>query len=191
MRIRTWLNRILKKEAQQDTSFPIYKIETPDKIIETKIQPVKVPTVFDVCERLSNLSQDMVVLKNEMVSRSWFVNEFEDKTPSIINVLNEINDNLNSLRNNFTEFTKTLSPKLSNFTKDTAMLTDINHFSMHLNTSEVLHEIIKKSKKIRYRDIKKQVPISDPTLSKYLKILVSKKKIRRTKVGKAVFYEPI
>ena len=188
MGIRTWLTKVLKKEDHQIQSIPVYKLETPDKIVETKIQPVKIPTIFDVGERLSNLSHDITLLKNEMLTRSWFDKEFEDTSPAILEKLNEINDRLSSLHNNFNNFTS----RLSNFTKDTdsTQFTDINHFT-HLNTPEIIYKIIKTHKRARYKDIKKSVPISDPTLSKYLKILVSKKKIRRIKVGKAVFYEPI
>lgn len=188
MGIKTWFNAILKKDTRQIAPIPIYRLETPDKIVETKIQPIKIPTVFDVAERLVNLSQEISVLKNEMVTIPWFKNEFEDMTPSIVDKLNEINHRLSSLQESFTNFTS----KLSNFTKDsiTTQFTDIDHFSMPLNTSKIIHKIIKTHKKIRYRDIIKQLPVSDPTLSKYLKILVSDKKIRRIKVGKAVFYEP-
>jgi hypothetical protein len=191
MGIKTWLNKILKKDTYQIVPIPIYRLETPDKIVETKIQPVKIPTIFDVSERLANLSRDISILKNEMVSKSWFKNEFEDISPSIIDKLNEITNNLRSLQESFTNFTNLLSSKLSNFTKDsTVRFSDVNHFSMPLDTSEIIYKIVKAHKKIRYKDIKKQIPVSDPTLSKYLKILVFNKKIRRKKVGKAVFYEP-
>ena len=105
---------------------------------------------------------------------SWFKNEFQDVSPSILDKLDEINENLNSLRNNITNFTNLLSSRLSNFTKDTSLpnFTDINHFSAHLNTAEVIYKVIKSHKKTRYKDIIKHVPVSDPTLSKYLKILV-------------------
>lgn len=192
MGIKTLLSKLLKKDSDQISPIPVYRLETPDKIVETKIQPVKIPTTFDISERLANLSHDISGLKNEMVSMSWFKNEFQDVSPSILNKLDEINENLNSLQDNITNFINLLSSsKLSNFTKDTAIpaLTDINHFSAHLNTAEVIYKVIKSHKKTRYRDIIKKVPVSDPTLSKYLKILVHDKKIRRVKVGKAVFYE--
>ena len=192
MGIRTLLNKLLKKDSNQTTPIPVYRLETPDKIVETKIQPVKIPTVFDISERLANLSHDISGLKNEMVSRSWFKNEFEDTSPSLIEKLDEINDNLQSLQDGFTNFTNSFSSKLSNFTKDTVFqFTDVDHFSTHLNTSEIIYKVIKSHKKTRYRDIIKHVPVSDPTLSKYLKILVHDKKIRRTKIGKAVFYEAV
>jgi len=193
MGIQTWLNKVLKRETGQINQIPIYRLETPDKIVETKIQPVKIPTIFDVSERLANLSRDISILKNEMVSRSWFKTEFEDISPSLDEKLDEINNNLRSLQEGISNFTNLLSSRLSNFTKDIAMpnFTDISHFSAHLNTADVIHKVIKSHKKTRYRDIIKRVPVSDPTLSKYLKILVHNKKIRRIKVGKAVFYEAI
>ncbi len=191
MGIKTLLSKLLKKDSDQITPIPVYRLETPDKILETKIQPVKIPTTFDISERLVHLSRDISELKNEMVSRSWFKTEFEDVSPSLVDKLNEITDELKLLHNNFTNFSKLLSSRLSNFSKDVAIpdFTDIDHFSAHSNTAEVIHKVIKSNKKIRYRDIIKHVPVSDPTLSKYLKILVHDKKIRRKRVGKAVFYE--
>ena len=192
MGIKTWLNKVLKKDTQQIGPIPVYRLETPDKILETKIQPIKLPTTFDISERLVNLSRDISHLKDEMVSRSWFKTEFEDVSPSVVDKLDGISNELKSLQNNFTKFTKLLSSELSNFSKTTILpVTDVNHFGMSLNTSEIIYKIIKRNKNIRYKGIKKQVPVSDPTLSKYLKILISKKKIRRTKIGKAVFYEPV
>lgn len=193
MGIKTLLSKLLKKDSDQISPIPVYRLETPDKIIETKIQPVKIPTTFDISERLANLSHDISGLKNEMVSRSWFKTEFEDVSPSVVDKLDEISNELKSLQNNFTNFTKLLSSRLSNFSKDIAIpnFADINHFSAHLNTAEVIYKVIKSRKKTRYKDIIKHVPVSDPTLSKYLKILVHDKKIRRVKVGKAVFYEAV
>jgi hypothetical protein len=183
----------LKKDIRQIEPIPIYRVETPDKIIETKIQPVKMPTVFDISERLANLSHDISALKNEMVTTSWFKNEFQDTTPVMISKLNEITDDLRSLNTAFTNFANTLSLKLSNFTKSTDIpqIADANYFNTSLNTPEIIHEIVKNHKKIRYKDIIKLMPVSDPTLSKYLKTLVSENKIRRIKVGKAVFYETV
>jgi len=193
MGIKTLLHKLLGEDNNQIVQIPIYRLETPDKIVETKIQPVKIPTIFDVSERLANLSHDIFILKNEMVSRSWFKNEFQDISPSIIDKLNEISNGIHSLQNTFNNFTNPIPSKLSNFTKDTSSVqfADISRFTTLLNTSDIIYEIVKAHKKIRYKDIIKFVPISDPTLSKYLKILVSEKKIRRIKVGKAVFYEPI
>ncbi len=191
MSIKTFLDKILKKDDQQIEPISVYRIETPDKIVETKIQPVKVPNIFDVSERLVNLSHDISNLKNEMVSKSWFKDEFQDISPTITDKLNEINKNLNLLQNAFSNFSNLMSSKLSNFTKDTniSQPANINYFDMSINTSEIIYEVIKTNKRIRYKDIMKRIPLSDPTLSKYLKILVSNNKIRRIKIGKAVFYE--
>ena len=179
MTVRSWLGKLLKREPQTIYPLSIYKVETPDKIIETKIQPVKIPTIVDLGERLGSLSRDLSYLRNEVVTKTWFTNEFEDATPRIIGLLNEMNENLRTL--------------LSKFTKDTTatQLTDVEHFSTSLNTPDFILKIIKSNKKVRYKDIKKQVPVSDPTLSKYLRILVHGKKIRRIKVAKAVFYEAV
>jgi len=191
--IKSLFSKILGSKSDQIEPISVYRVETPDKIVETKIQPVKLPTVFDISERLVNLSNDIYLLKNEMVSRSWFKNEFQDISPSITDKLDKIHETLLSLQDAFNNFTNAFSSKLSNFTKDgeTISFADINHFNAPLSTSEVIHEIIKKNKKIRYKDIIKHVPISDPTLSKYLKILTTKNKIRRIKIGKAVFYEAV
>ena len=193
MGIKSLFSKILGSKSDQIEPISVYRVETPDKIVETKIQPVKLPTVFDISERLVNLSNDIYLLKNEMVSRSWFKNEFQDISPSITDKLDKIHETLLSLQDAFNNFTNAFSSKLSNFTKDgeTISFADINHFNAPLSTSEVIHEIIKKNKKIRYKDIIKHVPISDPTLSKYLKILTTKNKIRRIKIGKAVFYEAV
>ena len=179
MNVRSWLVNLLKKDTYSISPLSVYKLETPDKIIETKIQPVRLPTVVDVGERLALLVRDISYLKKEMASKTWFMNEFEDVTPRIIDLLNEINENSRTLLSKFTK--TTVAPQLS----------DIEHFAGSFNTSEFLLKIIKSHKKIRYKDIKKQMPVSDPTLSKYLKFLVKTNKIRRIKIGKAVFYKPI
>ncbi len=189
MSIRTWLINRLKKDNRQTTSIPIHRIETPDKIIETKIRPVKVPTAFDISERLAYLSRDILILKDQMVTKFWFRNEFDDVTPAMTEKLDRISDDLRSLQNNFTNLTSVLS----NLTKDdlASKVPDIDYFGMSFNTPDIIMNIVKTNKAIRYKDIKKQLPVSDPTLSKYLKNLVSDKKINRIKVGKAVFYEAI
>jgi len=179
MGVRSWLGNLLGREPTPISPLSVYKLETPDKIIETKIQPVKLPTVVDIGERLGTLVRDVSYLKNEMVTKSWFRRDFEDMTPQIINLLNEINENLRVLLSNFTK--NQISPKID----------DIEHFDQPLKTSEFLLKIIKSQKKVRYKNIKKQIFVSDPTLSKYLKLLVKTKKIRRIEIGKAVFYKPI
>ena len=56
--------------------------------------------------------------------------------------------------------------------------------------SEVV-EILKKGGRVRFKDLSAKLKISDPTLSKYLKILCETNKTKRKKVGKAVYYELI
>lgn len=187
MSIRTWLVNKLKKDTRQIAPIPIHRIETPDKIIETKIRPVKVPTIFDISERLAYLSRDISILKEQMVTKSWFRNEFDDVTPAMAEKLDMISNDLHSLQNNFSNLTS----GLSNLTKDdlAPKVPDIDYLGMSFNAPDIIMNIVKTNKTIRYKDIKKQLPVSDPTLSKYLKILVSDKKINRIKVGKAVFYE--
>jgi hypothetical protein len=191
--IKTFFNELLGKETNQIAPISVYRVETPDKIVETKIQPVKIPNIFDVSERLANLAHDISALKNDMVSRSWFKDEFQDISPSITDKLNEISAILRSLQTTINNFTNLFSSKLSNFTKDgtSTQFSDLNRFNVSLGISGIIYEIIKTHEKIRYKDIIKSVPASDPTLSKYLKILVSENKIRRIKVGKAVYYEVV
>lgn len=193
MSIKTFFNELLGKETNQIAPISVYRVETPDKIVETKIQPVKIPNIFDVSERLANLAHDISALKNDMVSRSWFKDEFQDISPSITDKLNEISAILRSLQTTINNFTNLFSSKLSNFTKDgtSTQFSDLNRFNVSLGISGIIYEIIKTHEKIRYKDIIKSVPASDPTLSKYLKILVSENKIRRIKVGKAVYYEVV
>jgi len=189
MGVGSWLKSMFKTEKEQinDISFkpiPILRMETPEKIIETKIKPVKIPTIMDIGERLGLISHDLTDLKREMVSKSWFKTEYEDSSPEIIDKLEKIESKLNVLQESLVKFnvltkeiTKTPSTKLS--------------YPETLNIHDKILDIIQKEKKIRYKDIAARLPVTDPTLCKYLKKLLIMNKITKRRVGKAVYYEPI
>ena len=183
MSLGSWLRDKFKKESSLET-LQISKIETPEKIVETKITPVKVPTIVDVGGKLALISRDLMELKQEMVSKSWFKSEYEDAGYAILERLEKIESNIESLNN--------LLNDLSNVTK--AIKPDLSKEPLYeetFNTKEKILEIIINSKKIRFKGLSNKLKISDPTLSKYLKILLNSNKIKKTKIGKAVFYELI
>jgi hypothetical protein len=191
MNVGSWLRTLFKsekKERLQMKPISIFKIETPEKIVETKIQPVKIPTIVDIGERLGRICRDLSILKKEMVSKSWFKSEYEDTGELVVKKLDKVNIKLDTLIESFSRFNnefKTLLKKLSNFTKST----EPELGKIITSTPDQIYNIIKRERKIRYKDIARMVPVTDPTLSKYLKKLVTNNKIKRTKIGKAVYYE--
>jgi Fic family protein len=192
MSVGSWFKALFKgekKERPQIKPIPVFKIETPEKIVETKIQPVKIPTIVDIGERLGRICRDLSILKEEMVSKSWFKFEYEDTGELVLNKLDKVNTKMDMLIESFSGFNnefKTLLKKLSNFTKNTVK-PELS--KVILNTPDQVYNIIKREGKIRYKEIARMVSVTDPTLSKYLKKLVAAKKIKRTKIGKAVYYE--
>jgi len=182
MSINTWLRSIFGAKKKEHTTktvepIPILRTETPEKIIETKIRPFRVPTIMDIGERLAIISRDLSYLKNEMVSRSWFKSEYQGTDTEIIEKLTTIESKLNTLINTLSNFTK---PGLIKF-----------NLPIKLSVSDRILKIIKEKKKIRYKDIRVIMNVTDPTLCKYLKMLLKSKKIKKTKEGKAVYYEAI
>jgi DNA-binding transcriptional ArsR family regulator len=183
MGLSSWLRNKFKREVPPST-LQISKIETPEKIIETKITPVRVPTVVDIGGRLALISRDLFELKQEMVSKSWFKTEYDDASSAILERLEKIDlkiESLNSLLKELSNVTKGIKPELSKepFYQET------------FNTKDEILKTIINSKKIRFKDLSNRLNISDPTLSKYLKILLGLNKIKRTRTGKAVFYEVV
>lgn len=181
MSISTWFKSVFGSKKKQPIvknmePIPILRTETPEKIIETKIKPVKIPTIMDIGERLALIYRDLTHLKNEMVSKSWFKSEYKDTGSVIIERLSSIESKLNILINT-----------LSNFTKQT---TKIDYPQIKLSISDRLLEIIAEKKKIRYKDIAASMNVTDPTLCKYLKVLLKSKKIKKIREGKAVYYTP-
>ena len=184
MGVSTWFKSIFGSKKNQHRvktmePIPILRTETPEKIIETKIKPVKIPTIMDIGERLALIYRDLGHLKNEMVSRSWFKSEYEDTGTAIIEKLSTIESKLNILINSLSNFTKQITK---------TDLTKIDYSQIKLSISDRLVKIIKEKKKIRYKNIATIMNVTDPTLCKYLKILLKSKKIKKIKEGKAVYY---
>jgi len=168
-----------KDISHTDNSLPefsIFKTETPEKIIETRIKPIKIPTILDLGEKLSHLSSHISSLKEDVVTKSWFLNQYEDASNEILNSLNDINKIVYEIKDILTD-TKNLSKNLS----------DVSN--KRLNASDMILNVLKKNEKLRFRDIVSLLPFSDPTISKHIKILLNNNKIKRTKIGKAAFYE--
>jgi len=186
MSIGSWFKSIFASKKEQPNgilieSIPILRKETPDKIIETEIRPIRIPTIMDIGERLAHISRDLSHLKNEMISKSWFKLEYEDTGSESIEKLSSIESKLNILINTLSDFTKQFSK---------TDLIEIGYPKIKLSISDRILNIIKKKKKIRYKDIAASLDVTDPTLCKYLKILLESKKIKKVKEGKAVYYIP-
>ena len=190
MGLGSWLSNLLvkKKETSEKSEVSeilLNRLETSDKILETRIRPVKLPSTIEIGERLGFILRDLSNLKEEMISKSWFKAEYEDASPEIIEKLGKVEsrlEQLNGLLNN-------LSNVLSNlkFYEKPELSKPIS--TGYLDLNEKILDIIKKSQRIRYRDIAKELNVTDPTITKHLKILLTSNRIRKTKVGKAVFYE--
>lgn len=185
----SWLKQKLlqqKTVVNQNESITISKTETPDKIIETRIRPVKIPTILDIGEKLGHISNDLSSIKTDIVSRSWFKSEYEDCSPLIIDDLRKIQkslnlliDTVNHINNNLSNFTKTYS-----YTKGV----DLPPYPMMFHTPDHIIELIKKNGPMRFKELRTLLNVTDPTLSKYLKKLTLDNVLIRKKSGKAVFY---
>lgn len=184
MSIGSWLKSIFDTKEDKPTvttiePISILKTETPDKIIETKIRPVRVPTIMDIGERLALISHDLTHLRDEMISRSWFKSQYTGSSGEVIERLSMIESKLNILINTLNDFTKDINK------------TDLIKIGYPtISVSDRILKIIKEGKKIRYKDIRASMNVTDPTLCKYLKILLESKKIKKIKEGKAVYYIP-
>lgn len=192
MGLRYWLKSIFKAKEQKDTfidSVPIFKSETPTKIVETRIKPIKIPTIVDVGERLGLISKEILEMKNDLVTKTWFMGEYEDAGSEVIDKLENIEEKLNLLTQNISQLTH----DLSNFTKKinkSEITVPIDHINILSIPDQILHFLEKKGK-LRYKDLRSLLKTSDPTLSKYLQNLHKFNKIKRIKAGKAVYYELI
>jgi hypothetical protein len=190
MGVGSWLKNIIvgKKEIfekSETSDISLSRLETPEKILETRLRPIKIPTEVEIGERLGFILRDLSDLKQEMITKSWLKTEYEDASPQIIDKLGkieskfeELNVLLNNLSNILSNFKGYVKPELS---KPTPI--------KHLDINEKIIEIIQKSQKIRYRDIANELNVTDPTITKHLKFLLVSNKIRKTKTGKTVFYE--
>jgi hypothetical protein len=177
----SWLRDKFEREnhlASGLEPISVSRLETPNKVIETKIQPIKIPTIVDVVDRLTSIFHELSIIKDDIVSRSWFESQYEDSSDIIINHLNNIDDVLSDINN-----------KLSNFTKLIPESDPLHLISEpSLSVSDRIYNTIQNKNNVRYKDIISSLPFSDPTISKHLKILLNDRKIKRTKIGKAVYY---
>jgi hypothetical protein len=178
-----------KTNGKDDFTEPIsiLKTETPTKIFETRIKPVKVPSIVDVGERLGLIYRDVSEIKNEMVSKMWFKSEYEDKDEEMTDKLENISSKISILEEKIAELndlTKLLSNNLSN----NLAIQPREKSLIESKISDKILNLIEKEKKIRYKDIINNLGVSDPTLCKYLSSLLDSNKIKRIKDGKAVFY---
>ncbi|MHA1790631.1 MAG: hypothetical protein ACTSXT_15560, partial [Candidatus Helarchaeota archaeon] len=98
MGIFSWLREKKKKESQNfdDISIPVYRKETENKILETKIRPVKIPTIVDLGQKLGLILKELQEIKENMVSKDWLRSEYND-TSEITTKLDTILQNINNL----------------------------------------------------------------------------------------------
>jgi hypothetical protein len=190
MGFTSWVKSIFsskEKEIENEDSFPISKIETPSKVIETRLKPIKIPTIVDIGERLGLISREIGDLRDDMVTKTWFKLEYEDSSPEIVNKLNHLEEALSLLKNDILRLNKNLSKftKTPYIKKEEVELSD----KPILNTQVRILNFIEQMGPVRYKDLRGRLNITDPTLSKYLKILCKTNKIERKKSGKAVYYE--
>lgn len=195
MGLTSKLKSVLRKEKEiaetdldgtkDEPTIPLYKLESPDRVVETRIKPVKMPSIVDVGGKLGIMSRDLEEIKRDMVSKSWLRAEYDDSS-EIIERLERIEEEINNLNN----LTKGLNDHLSDDLKLSKIkLNDrILKKPRPINIPNKLFEIISKKKKLTYSEIKNEIKISDPTLSKYLKKLINENKIKREKIGRHVYY---
>ena len=189
MGLISWIKSMFATENDKyiDTSFkdiPIFKTETPEKIVETRIKPVKIPTILDLGEKLSSIFNNLSLLKEEIVTKSWFSSQYEDSSYEILNSLDDVNKRLHDIQNlliNTNNLSKNLSDVLTKFQSPL--------YHKKLSPSEMIIYVLKNNKRLRYKDIVHILPFSDPTISNHIKILLKNNKINRSRVGKAVYYE--
>jgi len=185
MGIGSWLKSVLSKEEQSDKlggftdqSLSVFRRESPQKVLETRIRPVKVPNLIDIGERLGTITKDVYAIKQKMVTKLWIQDAYDDS--SIVDRLDTINESISQLENRLSNFTKPLSKKLS----------DPKKFEIEGSSiAESILKFLENNKGSRYKELKNALNISDPTLSKYLRRMLESGKITRSKAGKAVFYE--
>lgn len=195
MGFSSWLKTIFGKQEKYTDEpsiepITVYRAETPSKIVETRIKPIKIPGIVDVAKQLGIISHILSELRNDMVSKSWFKTKFEDTNPDIINKLEKINSRLTFIQSNFLElnnFTKTLSKNLSDPNKQISF--KLSYPSGRLSVSEQILGMLKKNKRIRYKEFVNKLNVTEPTICKYLKILIKSEKIKKFRSGKAVYYE--
>jgi len=141
MRLFSWIKSLrTKKETIADNmeSIPILRTETPEKIIETRIKPIKIPTIVDISGRLGEISRHLMELRDETVTKYWFKSEYEDTGSEVINRLVNIEKSLSTIHHTLTK----ISTGLSNFTKG---ITKIEKTLLSRKQAEYLGEILPES----------------------------------------------
>ena len=164
----SWLKQKKEKEPQnfQDISIPVYRRETEDKILETRIRPVKIPTIVDLGEKLGLILRELQEIKTNMASKDWLRSEYNDTS--------EINNKLDTILQNFNNL---------NF-----LTQDLRGLSYPVEETNVILDLLSQEGKLNYSQLKNKTGLSDPTLTKQLKQLTTQRKISRERQGKSVFY---
>lgn len=143
-----------------DISIPIYRTESKDKILETRIRPVKIPTIVDIGEKLGLILKELQEIKFEMVSKSWLNSEYND--------------------------TNDISKKIDIILQE---IQSINYYDKNIiKKADDIIELLASGNKMTYSEIKEKIGITDPTLSRQLKTLVDNNTIKRERKGRSVFY---
>ena len=190
MSILSKLKSIFKSEKERrearkiESDIPIYRKETPEKILETKIRPIRVPTILDIGERLGIISSDLADIRQSMVTKLWLRTEY-DEGKEIINKLETIDQKLDNLQNFIIKSTRDLFHTIKKKPKE---LTNSKEETQLLPHTEKILDIISQKGKISYGELKNLADMSDPTLSKYLKQLLEDNKIEKEKDGRFTYY---
>jgi len=166
------------KEKKSSGEITVYRKETPEKILEAKIKPIKIPTIVDIGEKLGMISSALVNIKHEMVTKAWLRAEY-DEGKEIIKKLEIIDKKLDDLRDLIT-----IPYYPEQKVNERATLEKTVETSL---TDKIL-DVISEKGKITYGELRKSIDISDPTLSKYLKRLLKEGKIRKEKQGRFIYY---
>lgn len=159
---------INSSQKLETVSIPIYKAENKDKIMETHIRPVKIPTIVDIGEKLGRILKELEEIKIEMVSKSWLNSQYNDT--------NDISQKIDTI------LKKLESPK--KIEKDVVKELSVDITKKRDN----IIQLLSKKNKLTYSQIKNEIGVSDPTLSRRLKSLVKRNLIKREKKGRSVFY---
>ena len=175
MGIFSWLKHNKKKESRNfdDISIPIYRKETENKILETKIRPVKIPTIVDLGQKLGIILKELQEIKENMVSKDWLRSEYND-TSEITTKLDSILQNINNL----------------NFLRQDlrGLRSSVDSVNLKKEERNIILDLLSQEGKLNYSQLKNKTGLSDPTLTKQLKELTSQGKISRERQGKSVFY---
>jgi len=171
MGILSWLRQKKETEPKQksqkleDFSIPIFRTEDDKRILETRIKPVKIPTIVDIGEKLGLILKQLEEIKTEMVSKSWLNTQYDD--------------------------TSVMSQKIDMILKKIQPVNfEITDEILHKekNDADEIIRLLSQQDKLTYSKIKEKTGLSDPVLSHRLKKLVNKNKLNRQRKGRSVFY---